>query len=83
MPPKPLSSMILLRDDRLPEETDVLERIARWWPDLGPVGDVRRVENVLTMDIDQETLIVSLMPAPIPWLDLAGPCSGGASPSPG
>ncbi len=75
MPPKPLSSMIILRDDRLPSEADVLERIAQWWPDLGPIGDVRRIENVLTFDVDEERLVVSLMPAAIPWADLAGPCS--------
>ena len=75
MPPKPLSSMILLRDERLPGEADVLERITQWWPDLGPIGHVKRIENVLTFDVDEETLVVSLMPAAIPWADLTGPCS--------
>lgn len=75
MPPKPLSSMILLRDDRLPREADVLERITQWWPELGPIGHVGRIENVLTFDVDEERLVVSLMPVAVPWADLTGPCS--------
>jgi hypothetical protein len=47
------------------------------WPDLPPLGPTEKSENkILTFDVgDTAHVFLTLMPGPIPWSDLEGPCA--------
>jgi len=47
------------------------------WPDLPPLGPTEKSENkILTFDVgDMAHVFLTLMPGPIPWSDLEGPCA--------
>lgn len=44
------------------------------WPDLPPVTDFDEKDEVVTFAIDEALVALAVMPAPIPWEDLEGPC---------
>lgn len=45
------------------------------WPSLPALGPLSRKDNVLTFDVGDAWVAIALMPAPIPWSDLEGPCA--------
>jgi len=45
------------------------------WPTLPAVTDTQKKDNTLSFDLGDAAVIMGLMPAPIPWSDLEGPCA--------
>lgn len=45
------------------------------WPNLPQFGDADKKDNTLAFSIGSTDVILGLMPGPIPWSDLEGPCS--------
>lgn len=48
--------------------------LAAKWPDLPTPESVKAEKNQMAFRIGHGDVIVALMPAPIPWSDLEGPC---------
>jgi hypothetical protein len=64
-------AMVLLREPRIPDGDAVLAALpARRRATLAHVG-----ATTLTLELDGEASMVGLMPAPIAWSQLAGPCA--------
>ena len=74
MPPKPLVAMVALSDDVLPNETTLIEWLRDSWPTLPVIDRIERRDDVISFDLGGDTVAVSLMPQPVPWADLEGPC---------
>jgi hypothetical protein len=53
----------------------IKHHLAAAWPTLPPANDLKKEENTLSFDIGDQVVIMGLMPAPIPWSDLEGPCA--------
>lgn len=52
----------------------IKRHLAATWPVLPPASDVQKKDNTLSFEMGDQTVIMGLMPAPIPWSDLEGPC---------
>ncbi len=44
------------------------------WPSLPKPGPLSKTDATLAFDVGDASVILGLMPAPIPWGDLEGPC---------
>ena len=66
--------MVALRDDVLPNETALIGWLRDSWSTVPPIDNIERRDDVITFDLDGDTVAVSLMPQPVPWSDLEGPC---------
>lgn len=51
------------------------QQLAQLWPDLPPSSDPCEEENTCSLQIGDCFIAIGLMPAPIPWGDLEGPCA--------
>ena len=71
---RPLVAMVAIREDVLPDERGVIERLRDSWPTVPAIDDVERKEDVISFDLGGDTVAVSLMKEPVPWGDLEGPC---------
>jgi hypothetical protein len=45
------------------------------WPSLPEIGPAEENDNTLAFSVGETQVICGLMPAPIPWSDLQGPCA--------
>src|SRR5687767_13679688 len=53
----------------------IKQHLAATWPALPPASDLKKQDNSLSFDVGDQMVIMGLMPAPIPWSDLEGPCA--------
>jgi Domain of unknown function (DUF4261) len=44
------------------------------WPSLPSIGPLEKKDMTLSFDVGDDWVALGLMPAPIPWSDLEGPC---------
>ncbi|NLX94977.1 MAG: DUF4261 domain-containing protein [Rhodopirellula sp.] len=75
MPPRPMVALVALPEARFPPQQAVFERFGQLRPDLPPIVQVERQEDVCSFVIGRDTAAISLMDAPIPWADLERPCA--------
>jgi hypothetical protein len=73
--PRPMVALVALRKAVFPSETEVFRRLCADRPDLPPIGEVDRQEDVCTFAVGEDTAAISLMDAPIPWDDLEQACA--------
>ncbi|MFT5523181.1 MAG: hypothetical protein ACI9G1_001411 [Pirellulaceae bacterium] len=52
----------------------IQSELAKNWPELPAATDVSREEITATFQLGPVAVIFGVMPAPIPWSDLEGPC---------
>jgi len=55
--------------------TEIQRDLKATWPTLPALGKPEKKENTLAFDVGEASVILGLMPAPIPWSDLQGPCA--------
>lgn len=69
-------SMVALKEAVAPPPERVFSELKRRWPDAPKPRDVEEKKGVLSFKLDDAAAAVALLPAPIPWSDLEGPCAG-------
>lgn len=74
MTARPLVAMVALRDDVLPDEMKLIERIRDSWSVAPAIDNIERRDDVISFHLGGDTVAVSLMHQPVPWPDLEGPC---------
>ena len=74
MSPRPLVAIVALRDDVLPDEAKLIRQLRDSWPAVPAIDNIERCDDVMSFDLGGDTVAVSLMPQPVPWPDLEGPC---------
>jgi hypothetical protein len=68
-------AMVALKDVEAPVPDRVFAELKKRWPDAPPPRDVSSKKGILTFKLDDQLAAVALMPTPIPWSDLEGPCA--------
>jgi Domain of unknown function (DUF4261) len=68
-------SFVLLSEQAEPRDTDIRDFLATSWPDLSPAINFSTGNGTLAFDIGLTQVVLGMMPAPIPWSDLEGPCA--------
>lgn len=72
-------AMVALYDSRLPHPDHYRQCLAQNFPDLPHPVSVTMIEEdraqALSVETSESTGIIAVLPAPIPWADLEGPCS--------
>ena len=72
---RPLIAAVALTDDVLPAAGDVLGRLHAHWPQIPAVAEPAVRPGVLIFNLEDDAAGVALLPKPLPWEDLAGPCA--------
>src|SRR6186713_167825 len=55
---------------------DAIQRdLKATWPSLPSLGKAEKKDITLAFSVGEASVILGLMPAPIPWSDLQGPCA--------
>lgn len=70
-----LLAMVALNSATLPEASVVTASFAERCPECTVPGDIEAKDGTLVFRLNGNMAAVSLMPAPIPWSDLEGPCA--------
>ena len=68
-------AMVALKGGGIPSPADVLHAMRASWPDLPPAINIEQTDTSLAMRVGDSEVILGLMPGPIPWSDLEGPCA--------
>lgn len=68
-------AFIALGSGELASAADIQRELSAAWPALPPMTDVHETEENMLFNLGKSQAIVALMPAPIPWSDLEGPCA--------
>lgn len=68
-------SMVLLKEDVTPSAADVKNHLKTNWPELKVTVDPKQPEDMISLSVDSQMVILAKMPAPFPWSDLEGPCA--------
>ena len=53
----------------------IVKDLAATWPSLPAASGMEQKDGTLSFSVGRQTVILGLMPAPIPWTDLEGPCA--------
>jgi hypothetical protein len=53
---------------------EIQRELKTTWPDIGSIEAAEEGEGTLAFRVGESDVIMGLMPAPIPWGDLEGPC---------
>ena len=69
------TSFILLGEQSEPSEAAIRDFLAVSWPDLSPATNFSKDESTLSFTIGSAEVALGMMPAPIPWPDLAETCA--------
>jgi len=72
---KSMIAMIALSSPVFPEQNQLFDFLRSNWPEAPLPKDISNNSQILTFDLGKAIAAVSLMPAPIPWEDLEGPCA--------
>ncbi|HEX7896966.1 MAG TPA: DUF4261 domain-containing protein [Planctomycetota bacterium] len=75
MSDNPALAMVALKDVEAPVPERVFAELKKRWPDAPPPREVASKNGALTFKLDDALAAVALMPAPIPWSALEGPCA--------
>jgi hypothetical protein len=70
----PIIVMIALNSPRLPSRVTILNAFRERCPDCQAAESGGEEEGTMMFELDGDLAFVSLMPAPIPWSELEGPC---------
>jgi hypothetical protein len=73
--PGPILAMIALNSPRMPSGSTILATFKKLCPDCPEAMLGEGDGATITLDLDGGMAFVSLMPAPIPWSELEGPCA--------
>jgi hypothetical protein len=73
--PKPLLAFVALNSSKLPAAPAILTEFQERCPECAHAKAQERDETTLTFDLDGCPAFISLMPKPIPWSELEGPCA--------
>jgi hypothetical protein len=68
-------AMIALNSPRIPGSTTIIAEFDKRSPDGPKLALTEKKDTTYMFDLGGSTAFVSLMPAPIPWSDLEGPCA--------
>ena len=66
--------MVALRDAVLPDEKTLIARLRDSWSTVPEIDNIERRDDVISFNLGGDTAAISLMPQPVPWADLEGPC---------
>jgi hypothetical protein len=68
-------SMVLYAEEPVLSAEVLGEEMVSKWPGLAPLSEVEERDGTLAFRVGEANVIIGLMPAPIPWSDLEGPCA--------
>src|SRR5438105_13039475 len=68
-------AMIALESNARPSSAAIQAELARRWPDLPRVKAAKKDDTTFSFRIGSIDVVAGLMPAPIPWSELEGPCA--------
>lgn len=68
-------AMIALSSPVFPDQNQLFDFLKSTWPETPLAKDISNNDQTLTFDLGKAIAAVSLMPAPIPWEELEGPCA--------
>ena len=68
-------AMMMVTDDSPLAARDIAKRIAAYWPDAPVADEITTKDRMLSFNISDAVVVIAMMPAPIPWSELEGPCS--------
>lgn len=80
-------SMVPLREPAMPELDGIASVLKEKWPDLPAAArieddgegeadkDAEESDTILSFSLGEDMIFAALMPAPIPWSELEGPCA--------
>ncbi len=68
-------AMVALGDKPQVSGAAIAKDLAATWPSLPKATEMGQKEATLTFSLGQAIVAIGLMPAPIPWSDLEGPCA--------
>lgn len=68
-------ALVMLEEPRLPAFDDVASFIERNFADAPPLTAAGSTENLFTCMLGEYTAAATLVPRPIPWSQLEGPCA--------
>jgi hypothetical protein len=66
-------SMVLLREEAAAPAARIAQELQTRYPDLSAANPADK-ESIASLQLRDGDVFVALMPAPIPWSDLEGPC---------
>lgn len=67
-------ALVLLDRPELPQFDEVARFIGQMYPDVPVMTQAGSTENLFTCSIGEYTAAVTLVPRPVPWSQLEGPC---------
>jgi hypothetical protein len=68
-------AMIMLQKPKLPKAADLVEFLTGSWEDTPAVSEPSVIDDMLVLQVGDETASVALAPHAIPWEELEGPCA--------
>lgn len=68
-------SLVALAETVMPAPQQVAAELARRWPDAAPLDLNSQTEAMATFAWGEATVAYTLVPRPIPWSQIEGPCS--------
>lgn len=68
-------SMVLFSETPAFSVKDLQFALSSNWPDVANVSDISEQEGTLSFRLDTADVVIGMVPAPIPWSDLEGPCA--------
>jgi hypothetical protein len=72
---EPLFAFLVFEETPSPDEADVRAALTRHLPDAATVSDIEIDEKTISISMGDQSAIIGLIDAPIPWEDLEGPCA--------
>ena len=70
----PIIAFLALDDAALPSTEQVLQVLSQHWPEMPAVAEPQQRPGVMTFALDDDLVGIALIPKPLPWKDMAGPC---------
>jgi len=67
-------ALIALDTPEMPAEQEIRESLDRQFPKAGPLVATESTNSLITGTLEQYTVAAALVPRPIPWPQLEGPC---------
>lgn len=68
-------AFVPLMSKTMPQADAVVANLAKNWSDLSPATEIEEKDDALSFTLGDVGVIAAMMPAPIPWGDLEGPCA--------
>lgn len=69
------TSMVLFKALPTLSASAIQAALATHWPDLPAPADTTAEGNTLSFELGEVSVVLGVMPAPVPWSDLEGPCA--------